>query len=313
MFSRSNGIFFMLIFFMCICLYSGCAREEKPRIAGDQVREYAGALYNQALFTQSIQEYEQYLTQYDLSESEAANISYTIANIYFERLRDYENALTYYLRIKHLYSGSDTIDEVNKRMVECLERLERSADAQQVLEESALLDPSQAKPRRPGTVIAKVGKRQLTTGDLEFEIEQLPPYVKAQFKDRDKKLEFLKQYIATELFYDTAKRKGLDRDKEVIEATFQAKKNLMVQKLLREEISQEVSVKEEDIELYYKANKENYVVKDEDGKIIRTKSFDEVKQTVMQDLIQERQKQAYERLVERMMRAEAVEIYEDRI
>jgi len=176
-----------------------------------------------------------------------------------------------------------------------------------------LLEPDEAKPKRPGTVIAIIGKRKITTGDLEFEISQLPPYVKTQLREQKKKIDFLKSYIATELLYDTAKRKGLDRDKEVIESAYQAKKNIMVQKLLQEEISNEVSVKEEDVELYYKANKDNYTETDEQGNVIGIKSLEDAKMQVMQDLIQEKQKQAYERLVERMIRAESVQIFEDKI
>ena len=176
-----------------------------------------------------------------------------------------------------------------------------------------MLDPDQAKPKRPGTVIAVMGKRKITTGDLAFEINQLPPYVKTQLQDKQKKVDFLKSFIATELLYDTAKRKGLDRDKEVIEATYQAKKNIMVQKLLQELISNEVNVKEEDIELYYKANSRNYAEKDSAGKVVAARPLEAVKTQVMQDLIQERQQKAYERLFERMIRAESVEIYEDKI
>lgn len=296
-----------------VFIVSGCQQKSQPSVDGSKIREFANALYNRQLYHQAIEEYKYYLANFGLEEDESANINYIIGDIYFERMRDYENALTYYLKIRHLYPESSLQEEVSKKVVECLERLERSADAQQALEEAALLDPSQARPRRPGAVIARIGKREITMGDLEHEINQLPPYMKSQITNKGKKIEFLKQYIATELLYDTAKRKGLEKDKDVIEAAFQAKKNFMVQKLLEEEISQNVSIHDSDVELYYKAHKEKYAKKDEDGKIIEIKPLDEVKTQVMQDLIRERQQEAYDQLVQRMMRAEAVEIYEDRL
>lgn len=300
--------------FCLILLFAfACRNKPQPKFDSEKIREYAEALYNRELYQQAVEQYNFYLDNYDLSDSEEANVNYNIGKIYFERLHDYENALTYYLRIKHLYSESSLIDEVNKKMVACLERLQRSADAQQVLEESVLLDPSQTKSKRPGTVIAKIGKREITTGDLDHVINQLPPYMKSQVSGKSSKVDFLKQYIATELLYGTAKRKGLDKDKDVIEGTFQAKKNIMVQKLLQEELAQGVNVDESDIELYYKANREKYSEKDENGKIVRTKPFDEVRTQAMQDLIQKKQKEAYDLLVQRMMRAEAVEIYEDKL
>ena len=298
----------LLLFLMC----TGCQKPQ-PKFDAEKIRDYANALYNRQLYQQAAREYNYYLQNYDLTESESANINYTIANIFFERMRDYENALTYFLKVKHLYPQSPLQDEINKKMVECLERLDRSTDAQQVLEEATFLDPSQARKSRPGEVVAKIGKRKITTGDLEFEMSQLPPFIKSQITDKSTKVDFLKQYIATELLYDTARRKGLENDKEVIEGAFQAKKNLMVQKLLQEEISQQVDVQESDVELYFKANNEKYAERDDNGKIVAMKSFTEVRSQVMQDFIREKQQQAYERLVQRMMRAEGVEIYEERL
>lgn len=298
---------------LSLFLLVACQNKTQPKFDGTQIRDYASALYNRELYQQSVQQYVYYLDNYDLSDAEAARINFQIGNIYFERVHDYEDALSYYLKIKHLYSESDLLDEVNKKMIECLERLQRSADAQQVLEEASLLDPSQAQSNRPGTVIAKIGKREITTGDLDHEISLLHPSQRARLDDRSKKIEFLKEFIARELLYHTARRKGLEKDKDVLEATFRAKQSFMVDKLLAEEISQQVDIEESDIELFYKANKEKYTDKDKDGKVIARKSLDEVKTQVMQDLIREKQKAAYDRLVVRMMRAEAVKIYDDKV
>lgn len=296
------------------CLAMSCQQPASiPKVDGQVIRDLASALYNNQLYTQSIEQYNFYLDNYDLNDTEAGNILYTIGNIYFERIHDYENALAYYLRLKHLYPESTLLDDVNKKRVICLERLERSTDAQQVLEETVLLDSDQATPKRPGATIAKIGKRVITTGDLEHEISQLPPYVKAQLNDKSKKVDFLRQYIATELFYSTAKREGLDKDPSVVEGTFRAKKNLMVQRLLEKEISEGVDVQESDIELYYKAHREDYAEKDEDGKPDKYKALADVRLQVMQDVIKMKQKEAYDLKVQNMMRAEAVVIYDDKL
>ncbi len=296
-----------------VALGAGCEKTSEPKFDLSKKRDFANALYNQQLYHQSVQEYNDILANYNLDEPEAANINYIIGDIYFERLHDYEDALSYYLKIKHLYPQSTLIEEVNKKMVACLERLARSADAQQVLDEAALIDPSQVRPSRPGEVIARIGKKQFTSGDLEFEINQLPPYMKSQLSDRSRKIDFLKQYIATELLYDSAKRQGLEKDQEVIEATFQAKKNFMVQKLLQQEVSAEVSVQESDAKLYYDANKEKYAKKDDQGKIEEIPPFESIKAQVMQDYIGIKQQEAYKSLIQRLMRAEAVEIFEDKL
>lgn len=299
--------------FIALSVLLGCQNADSPKFDRDTVRDYASALYNRQLYHQAVSQYEFYLDSYDQDDTEAANVNYTVAEIYFERLHDYENALTYYLKVKHFYPTTPLLDETNKRIVECLERLDRSTDAQQALEESALLEPKQAQKSRPGEVIAKIGKRRITTGDLNYEISQLPPFMKSQLTEKSQKVDFLKQFIATELLYDTAKRKGLEKDKSVVAGAFQAKKNLMVQKLLEEEIATEVNVDETDLETYYKAHQQRYSEKDEEGNVVSTKSFAEARPQVMQEVIREKQQEAYDRLVKRMMRAEAVEIYESKI
>ncbi len=301
------------ILFCTFLLALASCNKSPQNLPADRVREFANVLYNRELYKQAIAEYERYLHDYPLDEREQASISYTIANIYFDRVRDYESALAYYLRVQELYPKSELVKETGKRIVECLERLQRSADAQQALEESTFLDTSQVAKKRPGEVIAKIGMREITTGDLEYEMKRLPPYVQAQIKDKSKRLEFLRQYIATELLYDTAKRKGLEKSAEVVEAAFQAKKSLMVQKLLEEEIAGKVNYNAGDLDLYYRANQSRYAKTDSAGKKPQQLSFAEVKSQVEQDYIREKQQQIYNELLDRLMRAEAVRIYDDKV
>ncbi len=292
---------------------TGCSNQSGTDLKPDVVREFANTLYNQQLFTQAIREYENYLMTYKVDSNERANINFIIAGIYFDRLEDYENALAYYFKVKHLFPQSPLGEEVNKQIVACLERLERSADAQQALAETTVLDPADAPVKRPGAVVAKIGKREITQGDLDFEIGQLPPYMQDEFQDRDKKMEFLKSYIATELLYDTANRQGLDKDKDVISGAFQAKKRLMVDKLLQEEIAQKIELDEETLELYFQAHKDRYAEKDDEGNIIEEKLYHDVREQVAQDYSQEKFMENYENLVLRMMKAEQAQIFESRV
>ena len=41
-----------------------------------------------------------------IDEKEQANVNYIIGDIYFERIRNYRNALAYYEKVKHLYPES---------------------------------------------------------------------------------------------------------------------------------------------------------------------------------------------------------------
>ncbi len=296
-----------------VLILGGCAQEKKPAVNGDKLREYAGDLINKSLYTQAIQEYQRYLDEYDIDNRERANVNYIIANTYFDRVKDYQQALAYYLKIKHLYPESSLMEEVNKKIVSCLERLEKTEDAKQALDETVQYDQSKVEKKRPGEVIAKIGNREVTQGDLDFEISQLPPSVRDQFRSREQKLAFLRDYVATDLLYNTAKRAGLDKDKDVIEGAFQAKKSLMVRKLLEDRVANKVKIEDSDIQLYYDAHKDDYAEKDKDGNVVKEKPLSEVRQQVVQDLSRKKYMDEYQALIERMIMAENVKFYENRV
>jgi len=291
-------------------LFAGCS-PKRSSAEGEKVREYANALVNRELYGQAVREYENYLSFYKVSGAQKSNITFTIANIYFERMHDYENALANYLRIKHVYPDKNLETQVDRQIVACLERLNRSSDAKQALDEATALDPSKVKPSRPGKVIARIGDRPVTNEDLRYQLGQLPDYMRDQFKDKKQKLDYLRNFIATELFYDAAKRKGLDRDRDVVEGAFQAQKSLMVQKYLQDEIAPQIKESTDDLKLYYKANLDRYAEKDAKGKVKKQKSFEEAQKQVSDDYVREKQQQAVQQLLGRMMTAEKVEVYDD--
>ena len=303
----------IIIVLLCVILVATLINYHKggkQEIKAEKVREYANELYDRYLHEQAIEQYRYYLEQYTIPLKEQANIHYRIANIYFERMADYQKALAEYLRIKVLYPESELMNDVNKRIVACLERLQRPEDAQQALRESASLEPSKQESR-PGTLIAKIGERNVTQGDIDFEIGQLPPEIRSQFQDKAKKVEFLKRFVATEIMYDSAKRAGFDNDKNVLEYAWKAKKSFMVQKLLQQKIGEKVKIQPQDVELYYQAHKDRYVEKDKEGKVTKELSLSEAQQQVAQDLMYEREQAAYQELIASLLRADNIKIYDD--
>jgi len=137
--------------------------------------------------------------------------------------------------------------------------------------------------------------------------------VRQQFSSKEKKLELLRRYIATELMYDSAKRAGYDKDKDVIESIYQAKKSFMVQKLLQERLKDKIKIEPQELELYYQAHKDKFVEKDKEGKVAKQLSFEEVQNQVAQELFQEKWQRAYAELISSLLKAENVVIYDDLI
>ena len=307
---RILNIYLLLI---SILIFLGCNQSQQPQLPADAKLNLANAYYTNGLYEAAAQEYLDYLNNYPVDANRQANTYYTIANIYFERLNDYENALTYFFKVKYLYPESTLQGEIGRKIVNCLERLNKSADAVRVIEQEAALDKESVKDNFPGKVLAEIGSRKITQGDLDFEISKLPVYVQEQFKDKKHKKEYLQQYILQELLYDKAKRQQLDKDKAVIEGTFRAQKALMAEKILQAELQDKVKIEAADVELYYLAHKDRYTDKNDKDEVIRQKEFHEVQQQVAQDLAMDRQQQAYQQLLGQLMKAENVKIYEDRV
>jgi tetratricopeptide (TPR) repeat protein len=308
-----NVLFNTAVVILVSALVAGCGSGKRPAAEAEKVREFAADLVNRSLYAQAVREYESCLRDYDLEDNEAANLQYAIGNIYFERLRDYAEALSWYLKIKHFYPESPVVPEANKKIVACLERLDRSADARQALDETVQLNPSRVQQSRPGAVVARIGSREITLGDLNFEIDQLPPSAREQFRNQQTKLQFLREYVATELLYDTAKRAGLDNDQQVVDGAFQAKKALMVRRLMQDKVADKIHVDEGDIATFFQAHKDDYAEKDGEGKVVRQKSFDEVKQQVAQDLYRDKYQHAFQELISGMMQTEGVQFFDDQV
>ena len=71
-----------------------CSKPRENLVPAEKQREYANALFNRELYSQSVQEYQKYLDNYDVEPNIRASINYEIGNIYFERINDYENAIS---------------------------------------------------------------------------------------------------------------------------------------------------------------------------------------------------------------------------
>jgi len=291
-----GGVLFVLL----ILIYLRLGGLSQAKLDVTQQQDFASELVDSKLYSQAVAEYDKLLDWGELDKKKQANINYIVGNIYLNYLSDYENAAARFVKARFLNPESELKDKINKNLVICFERMGRSLEAQKQLERSTEL--GQTKTRREGeVVVARIGEKEITMTDLENEIEKLPLSVQTQFKDKKGKLKLLQQYVGTELLYDTALRRGFDKDKEVLEGAFQMEKQLMINKLLTEEIPQDIEISESEIKLYYDAHKQDF----------KDKELNEVKSQIEFELKRNKQQEAYSKLVQKMMEAEKVKIYDD--
>jgi peptidyl-prolyl cis-trans isomerase C len=215
---------------------------------------YANKLFAKGLKKEAVGVLERYVNKTFGPKKEMAKIYYRLGNAYMD-LYEYEKALSAFYRAEMLYSEADFAQDMNQKIVQALENLGMTSQAQYELSSRVSL----AEPAvKQGKSIARIGKRQITESEIDEALQALPEWMRKNFASDQKRLEFIRQYVATEVLYEKAKRLGLDRTSQFRSRIEEFKKQAAVQEILQQEIESKLKVNDSDLELYYKANKAKY-------------------------------------------------------
>jgi len=306
----------MVCFLMLALIILRFAADKEAPFHLAEEREYANTLRTRELYPGAVAAYDKILNNYGVDRKTRGNISFIIGDIYREKLRDYENALVYYLKTRQLLPEDSAPQSLNSHIVSCLEHLERSLDARHVLEAAVLSGHESetdqtGRPDEEDPVIARIAKREVRRSELNHAIQQLPPSMQADFTARDKKVAFLRQYLAGELLYNAAKRKGYENDEAIRSQLTELEKMLVRQKYIQEEIDARLSISEADLKLYFLEHQDDFKI--QEGEQARIPEFEEAADRVEQAVRREKEKGIYEGLLQRLMKAEKLEIYEERL
>jgi peptidyl-prolyl cis-trans isomerase C len=210
---------------------------------------------------QAIEQYRLYLSESTLPDPRRANLAYTLGKLYMEE-GQYEEALAWLYQVEMLDPRTDLAPEVGSKIVACLERLGRYAQAQYSLEARSSMDRGQGDEFKGDRVVAQIGKEVITLKELDEAVDAMPEWMRGSLEDPQQREAFLKQYVAEELLYRKAKRLEMDKDPGVRKQADRALRQLMVQRVLENEIKDKVRVSAEDVGLYYRANKDRYQEKE---------------------------------------------------
>lgn len=103
-------------------------------------------------------------------------------------------------------------------------------------------------------VLAVVGNREITRGDLESLLDSLNSQTAAQFRSPGGMNNLLRELVNQELFYLAAVEEGLDKEEEFLAEVEKMKANILKQYCIGKHLNN-ISVNENDAENYYHANK----------------------------------------------------------
>lgn len=110
---------------------------------------------------------------------------------------------------------------------------------------------------KSSSIVARINNKTISLKDFENRISRLPPRYREIVNN--KKLDYLYDLVDEELLFEEANRRRLQDKSEVKELLFEAKKKILVSKLIDMEINKNLSVSGDELENYYKSHQDEFV------------------------------------------------------
>lgn len=315
-------IFFclMMIFSVTLIIMTGCGKN--TAITDEEVTariSLAAQMMDKGLYDEASVEYRAAFDTPGVSNKKRANISYLLGNLYFEKMKNYEKALGWYIRAKHYDPQSPVMQQLTERTVSCLERIGRSLDAQNVLSGATYLAGEETR-REPGKTVAQIEGRSITMGELDNEIQKLPTEEQKKYRDNpEAKLEFLRQYVNNELLFNMAKRADYQKDPRLRERVENFEKMLMVSRIYKERVADAINISPAEVRQYFEAHKADLAkALARDGGTSDTKTsappdtglFEKTAPRIATLLKTQKAQEKESQLIEELMRTQKVVIYD---
>jgi peptidyl-prolyl cis-trans isomerase C len=111
--------------------------------------------------------------------------------------------------------------------------------------------------------LAVINGKEITLSEFELRWSQLPEYTRKKYVGAEGRKRFLDELIDREILLQEAKRRGIDRDRALLERLERFKERSMLDALMREEVDSRVSVTPDEVKAYYNANRETFSAPDE--------------------------------------------------
>ena len=265
-------------------------------------KRLAGELSSNKLPLAAIEEYQKVLAYDDITDQERGNISYLIARVYYEDLKDYRNAAAYYVRAREYDPNGSFAAEASKNLVASLERLGNLLDARRNLDAATDID---YQPKDASDVaVAKIGQREIFLSEVENQITLLPPELQSQLTTREARLQYIHQYVGVELLYEAAVREDylskpeLQRQREMYE------KRMVVDRFVADKVLPGIQIDTVDLGNFYRANKDS---------LYRGAPLDSVRGEVYRDYQAQKAEAAYNDYIMRLVQAQKVEFLDHNV
>lgn len=321
------AIFLLLLLLVLVVL--GLTRKlPPPGVAGnttvsqrsaEQTKQLALKLAQRNLYARAAKVWQEYLAAADIGDVDRAKALFQVAML-LEKAGNFEEAIEYYYRSETVAKLDELTDQINTHIKDCFEKLGKfSALRYELMDRTSLGDSTQAGAK----VVAEIGPEKITEADLDAIIEnsienQLSPMAAfmtaEQLSDQKKKLlqqfgtsqaknQFLQTWLAQEILYRQALKDGLSDDAQIKKLLDDLTRGVLSQEMMSRELAANIHITENDLQTYYEANKDKYIepANEEEGTSQRQKTFDEVRQQVMSELLDQKRRDVQQQYIEQMM------------
>lgn len=236
-------------------------------LSAEKMREYANKLKTEGLVTQAAQAYETYLQSVGADPALVANIYFLLGEAFMQK-GAYEDALAYFYKAEVADQKRALAKDIGINIVTCFDRLGKSFDAQSALAERVSLDADEQYKNARGAVVAKIGSRMITMGEINDALAALPDWLQKEYADETQKALFIRQYVVNKLLVKKGLMAQYDKNPAIVEQLQEMQENLVVQQVIRENVTDTVKVDDHDVQTYYEAHKDSFTQKTDNGDVV---------------------------------------------
>ena len=107
-----------------------------------------------------------------------------------------------------------------------------------------------------------MGDQKIYDYQLNEYLDSFQAQGRKDLKSSKVKQELLQKYVIDQILWQKSKRLGLEKEPDFVKKLENITKQLLVEKLLKDEVEKKIKVDEVDLKNYYKANKEKFTRKE---------------------------------------------------
>jgi tetratricopeptide (TPR) repeat protein len=296
------------------------AENAASSLSPEQVKQLATKLAGRNLYTRAAKLWQDYLSVGKLSDAEHAKTLFQIGTL-LEKAGSFAEAIEYYYRSEAITKLDELEPQINSHVKNCFEKLGKfSALRYELMDRTSFEKSSSAGSK----IVAEIGVEKITESDLDALIEaaidnQLAPMTALmtaeQLNEQKKKMlqqykvpaakgQFLQSWLMQEIMYRQALEDELASEPKVKSFIDELTRSALSQQLMNQQLAGKINITETDLQTYYQANKEKFVEptnQQDPNYVERQKSFDEVRDQVVSELVSRKSQDVQQSLIKQLM------------